>query len=438
MVDAADLPSTTGVYLFKKGDLILYVGKSVNIKVRVKSHIENAKIDIKESLIVQNAEKIEYIVTDSEFKAILLEAQLIQRHHPKYNVIWRDNKSYLYIKVTLKENYPKILLVRKPRFARISRSKENDGKSLYFGPYSSVRTASKLLKEIRKLIPFCTQKNISNKPCFYSKIGLCNPCPNEIDARLRMKDVKKGEELKKEYKKNIRSVIKILSGNVKKVLDDFYKRLRILTKGKNYEEAILLRDKIFRFEQLLYSKSFHDELTTSYNQSEEARALLLLLLRKYFSEISVLNRIECYDISNTSQKMGTASMVVLRNGLIQKSEYRKFRIKNKMLRSDFEMLEEVLRRRFKQDWEYPNLLVIDGGKPQVRTVLRVLSSLEVSIPVIGIAKNPDRLIIGINGLPTVYFLMENKAFNLLRLIRDESHRFARKYHLFLKDRNFLI
>lgn len=428
MINTSNLPSTTGVYIFKKGGVVLYVGKSVNIKARVKSHIENAKIDPKESRIIENSDTVDYYVTDSEFKALLLEADLIQKYHPKYNVIWKDNKSYLYIKITVKDTYPKIHLVRKPRNNEMLRGK-------YFGPFSSVRTASMLLKEVRKLVPFCTQKNISGRPCFYSKIGLCNPCPNSIESGES--SIENKNNMKRQYRRNIQTVIRILNGNVKGVLESFYKKLKLLSKTHQFEEAILLRNKILRFEELLYRQSF-DDGSYRYNQSEEAQSSLRKLIHPYFPKLHSLKRIECYDISNTSQKNATASMVVLKNGLIDKPDYRKFRVRNTKLRSDFEMIDEILRRRFKRAWKKPDLLVIDGGKPQVRTVLKVLKSLHIFLPVIGLAKNPDRLIVGVNTLPTINFLMNNKGINLLRLIRDESHRFARKYHLFLRDRNFLI
>ncbi len=425
------LPSTTGIYLFKKEETFLYVGKSINIKARVRSHIENAKLDVKESHIVNNSDHVESMVTDSEFKALLLEAELIQKYHPKYNVIWKDNKSHLYIKITVKEKYPKVLLVRKPHFAEASRGKENDNKSRYFGPFSSARTTSMLLREIRKLVPFCTQAKLSNKPCFYSKIGLCNPCPNEIDAG-------KGEELKKEYRRNIKTVIRILGGNINGVLRDFYKKLKLLSKEKKYEEAITFRNKILRFEELLYSRSLPNDTGNQYNQSGKNLSSLLSLLQTYFPELTSLNRIECYDVSNFSGGNATASMVVLKDGLIQKPEYRHFKIKNKKLRSDLEMLNEILTRRFKNDWNLPNLIVVDGGKPQVRIALKILHSLQLKIPAVGIAKNPDRLIIGTDKLPTIRLLTTDRGFNIIRLIRDESHRFARKYHLFLRNSNFLV
>lgn len=428
-MNVSHLPNTTGVYFFKKGAEILYIGKSVNIKARVLSHLENAKIDRKEQLIIQNADSVDYRVTDSEFKAILLEAQLIQKYHPNYNVIWRDDKSRLYIKITIAEDYPKILLVRRPASVKTSACK-------YFGPFFSIRTASNLIKEIRRIIPFCTQPKLSRRPCFYSKIDLCNPCPNSIEYQVS--SIKYKKKLKKLYRKNIYSVIRILNGNVKGVLNELQRTIKKLSRKKAYEEAIRVRNKIFRFEELLYNRSFPDDAPDGYNQSAKNIQSLLNFLAGYFSTLTSLQRIECYDISNLSLKNATASMVVLVDGLIQRSEYRHFKIRSQKHRSDFAMLKEVLMRRFRNKWRRPDLVVVDGGKPQVRVVLSVLDSLQLAIPVVGIAKNPDRLIIGQNNLPTIRFISSSGSFNSIRLIRDESHRFARKYHLLLRDRNFLV
>ena len=174
------LPSIIGIYLFKKNKIVNYIGKSVNIKARISSHLENAKLDNKERLIIDSSNKIEVIPTESEFKTLILEAKLIRKFQPKYNSIWKDDKSPLYIKITIKEEYPKIFLIRKPSFAKASKGKELNKNSLYFGPFSSTRTAETIISDIRKITPFCTQKKITKKACFYSKIGLCNPCPNEI------------------------------------------------------------------------------------------------------------------------------------------------------------------------------------------------------------------------------------------------------------------
>lgn len=421
--DITNLPSTFGVYLFKQKNKILYVGKSINIKARVNSHIENAKLDKKEYLIVSSSDRVDFVTTESEFTALLLESKLIKEYSPKYNVIWKDNKSYLYIKITAKDEFPKIALSRK----------ERDSKSLYFGPFSSTKIVEDLISDIRHIVPFCTQKNLSKHPCFYSKIHLCDPCPNEI---LTLKDKNAYNEKKLIYKKNINKVIRILQGKVKTILKGFYSDLKRLSKDEKYEEAIKLRNKIYRLERLIhYPLSKNDFPASGIKDYQES---LLNLLRPYFPKLSVINRIETYDISNLGPDNATASMVVCTGGMIDKSQYRRFKIKNIRKISDFERLDETIRRRFKNDWPDPQLLVIDGGSPQVKTVIETLESIHVDIPVIGIAKNPDRLVIGNSDFTTLRPKLDDGGFNLIRLMRDEAHRFARKYHLYLRDKDFLI
>ncbi|PJC33295.1 hypothetical protein CO049_00830 [Candidatus Roizmanbacteria bacterium CG_4_9_14_0_2_um_filter_36_12] len=420
-----NLPSIFGVYLFKKGEQVLYVGKSVNIKARVKSHLENAKLDRKESLIITNSTHIETIVVENEFQSLILESQLIKKYRPKYNVVWKDDKSYLYIKVTVKDEYPKVLLSRK----------EDDHMSLYFGPFSSVKVVESLINDIRHIIPFCTQKNLSKAACFYSKINLCNPCPNFINqSRDKSRPV-----LKRLYRKNIRKVVKILNGGVIGILNELYRQLKEATKKEDYEKAITIRNKIFRLERLINhpiseARTIH-ELSLQKNNQLPA---FLQEMNKYFPKLDDLTRIEAYDISNLKESNQVGSMVVLNDGVIDKKEYRRFKIKNQSLRSDFDRLEEVIERRFKTDWPYPNLVVVDGGRPQVNVVIKTLKKINKPIPVLGIAKNPDRLVIGINSYPTIRFPQRNQVFNIVRLIRDESHRFAKKYHLHLRRREFLI
>ncbi|MEO6508468.1 MAG: GIY-YIG nuclease family protein [Patescibacteria group bacterium] len=418
------LPTTNGIYIFRNEREIQYIGKSINIKARVASHIENAKQDPKEAAIVQNSTILECIITDSEFNALLLESRLIQKYLPPYNSIWKDDKSYLYVKVTVKDDYPKIFPVRR----------ENDKKSRYFGPFHSMRTVEEILKEIRKVFPFCTSKKISKRPCFYSKIGMCIPCPNAIE---KSDDPALIKELKKEYRWNIRQIIKVFEGNTDLVLKDLYKQLNELKEQGSYEEGIQLRNKIYRFEHLISQRLFTSDLFPNYNQSETSLADLLKLLNEFFPELTKLHRIECYDMSNMSLKEATSSMVVAVDGLIDKSQYRKFKIKNLESQSDFEFFEETLTRRFHNKWEFPDLVVVDGGKPQVRIAQKVLDDLKIQIPLIGIAKHPDRLVISKDTLPTVRPTPQNLGFNLIKLLRDESHRFAKKYHLFLRDQKLM-
>ena len=422
-----NLPNTIGLYIFKKNKAVNYIGKSINIKVRVSSHLENAKLDNKERLIIDNSNIIETIITESEFKALILEAKLIRELQPKYNSIWKDDKSSLYIKITFKDEFPKVTLSRKPTF-----SKAAEGEQVkYFGPFSSVRMVEKIINDIRRIIPFCTQKNISKKACFYSKIGLCDPCPNEINqSRDKSRFV-----LKKSYKKNIDQVISILNGNVKKIIKNLNKQLNVLIKNNQYENAIIVRNRIFRFDRLLNLK---DDSEFLLNNNEKNLEEMFIILKKYFPQINALDRIETYDISNLGLKQAVGSMVVMKNNQIDKKEYRRFKIKQVGLRSDFERLKEVIKRRLKQPWPFPNLIVIDGGRPQIKAVLKVFNNSGINIPLIGIAKNPDRVIMGVEGYPNLFFKNNSKVLNFIRLLRDESHRFARKYHLFLRSRDFLI
>jgi len=406
------LPNTIGLYIFKNDEVINYIGKSVNIKARVLSHLENAKIDNKERLIIENSNKIETIITESELKALLLESKLIREFQPKYNSIWKDDKSPLYIQVTTEVEYPKVLVTRKPSLSN---------KSLYFGPFSSVRMVEKIINDIRKIIPFCTQKKLSKNACFYSKIGLCNPCPNEIggckgEARLALKD---------QYEKNINQVVSILNGNVKKIISSFNKELNSLIKNDQYEKAIIVRNKIFRFGRLLTLK---DDSEFFLNNNTKNIKELFSLLRKYFPQLNKLNRIETYDISNLGLKQAVGSMIVMKNNQIDKKEYRKFKIKKIGLRSDFDRLKEVMFRRIKQNWPVPDLVIIDGGKPQIRAILKIFHNNGLNIPLIGIVKNPDRVIIGIEDYPNLFLKNDSNVLNVIRLLRDESHRFAIKHY----------
>ncbi|MFA5136733.1 MAG: GIY-YIG nuclease family protein [Patescibacteria group bacterium] len=417
------LPSTTGVYAFMKSNTYLYIGKSSNLKARVFSHVESSRMNPKEYKIISQTDSMQYAITENEFSALLLESRLIQKHHPKYNVVWRDGKSHLYIKIT-DEEFPKIVAVRR----------ENDGKSMYFGPFSSAKDVTVLLRFIRKIIPFCTQKKITRKACFYSKIGQCNPCPNIIHFTTDSKEAKK---LRLLYLKNIRRIKSILKGKESQVLHSLHISLKDAIQNQNYEEGISFRNKIQTFEHLLRFRSFETDMHDNFNRSAKSIESLLLLIRNYFQDVTNLKRIECYDISNLSQKQATGAMVVFTNGLADKGEYKRFRIRDLNLVSDFEMLEEILKRRFANKWPHPDLIVVDGGKPQVRTFLKLSKSIGIKIPIIGMAKRPDRIIIGIPTLPSIKPKIDDPGYRLLQYIRDESHRFAHKYHLFLRSKSML-
>lgn len=422
--DIDDTPATTGVYLFYQGKTPIYIGKAVNIKARLISHIRNATLDNKEQAIISQADSIQLKTTLSEFDALLLEAQLIKKYRPKYNISWKDDKSYLYIKITVKEMFPKINVVRA----------ENDGESLYFGPFKSSRIARLLIREIRRVVPFCMQKKITKSACFYAKIGLCDPCPNIINS----------PEEKTKYKQNIKQVMRILGGKSTSVLTSLTRELKQYTERQEYEKALLTRNRIDFLRHLVSDQSFEShEYETNDSYDKNMHTELSLLLSNVFHNKTEKTeyRIECYDISNLSGSAATASMVVFTNARSNKAQYRKFKIKTVHSISDFDMLREVMRRRLKHtEWPMPDLLVIDGGRPQLRAVTKVFSqefpSLKVSI--IGIAKHPDRIYSGNLPFDPIPFETNSSLFMVIKAIRDESHRFAKKYHVLLRKQKLLL
>lgn len=413
------LPEAIGLYLFKNKSGYLYIGKSLNIQQRVRNHIERIALDAKENAIYTNSDEIEFIICSSELHALVLESELIQKYLPPYNVIWKDNKSYLYIKIPMRDPYPRVQLVRR----------EEDGKSLYFGPFSSSRDVRFLLRSIRKVVPFCMQKQPHKKPCFYSKIGLCNPCPGDIQT----------EESKRQYRKQIRMVVRILKGDAEVILKTLRKQMDTLSKNEDYEAALSIRNRLLSLEQLIHLRSFEQfEYSSAYDPEKALHHLTVLLQSILKSGEIPLNRIECYDISNLMQKEATASMVVATDGILDKSQYRKFKIKETGV-SDFKMLTEAITRRMRNDWPRPDLLVVDGGTPQVVTIAGVLHALGISIPLIGIAKHPDRIVAYANGeTKTFKISSHNEGFKLIQQLRDESHRFAKKYHTLLRGKKFKI
>jgi excinuclease ABC subunit C len=422
-------PSSCGVYIFWQDKTPIYIGKAINIKARLLSHFVSSQTDSKEAAIIENADTLTILETDSEFNALVLEAQLIQKHLPKYNIIWKDNKSYLYIKITIKDLYPKILITRR----------ERDGKSLYFGPFSGTRLARNLIYQIRKIIPFCTHEKMGTRACFESKIKLCDPCPNYLE-KIKNTSPELYQKGLKQYRSNIRKVINLLKGQSTTVISELQKDMMQKTRQGKYEDAMEIRNKIMNLTNLLQYHSF-SQFSIEYllaNTYEEQLGSVNDFMKTYFNEPNQaeLGRFECYDISNLMGTNPTASMVVFNEGKPDKKYYRKFKIKTVKGISDFAMMNEVLSRRFKHtEWPQPRLLIMDGGKPQVRVGLKVKKTLHIDTPLIGIAKHPDRIILGNESLRTIYLQQDNSFFKMVQNLRDESHRFAKKYHTYLRTSN---
>jgi excinuclease ABC subunit C len=439
----SSLSSSPGVYIYKnsKGKVI-YVGKAVNLSKRVKQYFQREDaLGEKTPLLVSEISTIETIETESEFDAILLEAKLIKLYQPKFNVIAKDDKSPLYIAMTIKEELPRVYFARKPKKKNeIVTQKDNKNNALssvlYFGPFQSARTARNLLRSLRYVVPYCTQKRRNGTKCFYTHLGLCNPCPSYI-VKHHDKDAKK------KYRKNMFRLRDILSGKATSVIATMEKEMKELAKAEQFEEAASLRNQIQalksiltkRYDPAVYVQS--DSMVDEIFQREIQE--LSTVLKPYYPHIQGLSRIECFDISNTMGTHASASMVVATNGRIDKNEYRKFKIKRENTPNDVAMMAEALKRRFThKEWKLPDLIVIDGGKSQVSVAKRTLSQMNdqiCPIPIIGLAKREEEIIVPLNeGWKILRLPFSNEGLKLLQRLRDEAHRFAITYHKLLRSK----
>lgn len=441
------MPEKAGVYVYiDKQNNVLYVGKANNLKSRVSSYfLKSANLGEKTRLLVSKIHKIRITIVDSELEALLLESFYIKKYRPKYNIRLSDDKSYVQIRITIKDKYPVVMLARRG----------TDKNSLYFGPYPSSGSVKLVLKTIRKVFPYVSASSHPKRICLFNHIGLC-PCPPIFDS----------EELKTEYRKNIRGIIRILEGESKKIVKELEKVRDIFSKNEDFEEALLFQKKINALS--IITEPFHTPFEYDLNPNlrvdirQNELAELKNILTEKGMEIPELVRIECYDISNTQGTNATGSMVVFVNGEKESGQYRRFKIKKDGTPNDFAMMQEVLSRRIGhfEDWGIPDLIIVDGGKGQISSGLKALATKNVQIPLIGLAKREETIIV-----PNVYLSSKrsksrslvkessrqartikeenfaeislpknSNALHLIMRIRDEAHRFAITYHRKLRSK----
>lgn len=422
------IPEVSGVYILKnKEGEVVYIGKAKNLKSRLKSHFQKS-LSWKENSLQEFVTAIEVLRLSSDFEALIQESELIKKYKPKYNVIWKDDKHYIYLLIT-KEEYPKI------RYAR----KKDEKNGYFYGPYPSAGTVRDLVALTRTIIPFCTQKNVGKRACFYKHIGLCNPCPSEI---IHLPENEK-KEMTKVYKNNLKLIRYIFEGKIKKLERYLAKEMAKCKEAEEYEKAALFRDRITNLRRI---NQYADYQETKESTSLEERDTfqkeeenLKAALKDVYPGIEKIDWVECYDISNISGKHATGSMVTFFGGEPYKDRYRRFKIRLKDTPDDFFMMRETLSRRLThKEWPLPNLFVIDGGKGQVQIAKDVLQSFNVTVPVIGLAKRLEEIVIPQNNAFKIVLLEKNNpGLHLLQRVRDEAHRFAHKYHEHLRLKNLL-
>lgn len=432
------LPHSPGVYIYRNDEgTILYIGKAIDLFNRVHQYFKTSNLPPKTYILVKQIDDIQIIKTLSEFDALLLEAKLIYEHQPKYNILAKDDKSPLYVKLTLSEDLPRIMFIRKPRTPSYGTSLEHG--DVVFGPFQSGKMVRSIMRVLRHSIPYCTQKVRNGSSCFYTQIGLCSPCPSYISG---LKDSEDKQKLQNRYRQNIFRLRDILSGKASGVLSSFEKEMKENAAQYKFEQAAHIRNQLTSLYDLIF-KQYDPMLFTQdsmiENLAENEIESLLSVLNKAYPQLKQLKRIECIDISNTSGTNATGSMVVLTNGLIDTNEYRRFKIQQRNISNDVGMIGEVLKRRFSHsDWPLPDVCVVDGGKPQVAKAISVLTSMNVNIPIIGLAKRQEEIVVLYNSLLKIIRLpLTDPAIHLLQRIRDEAHRFAITYHRKLRSRSFI-
>lgn len=425
------LPREPGVYFHKdrKGEII-YVGKAAVLRNRVRQYFQKSRTrDPKTDLLVADIYDTDWQVVDSEIEALFLEAELIRRYMPRYNILLRDDKSQSFVRIDFKNTYPSVTLTRRPL---------DDG-ATYYGPYLSTFALKRALKYLRRAFPYSMHAVLPKRACLQVHLGLCpGPETGELDE--------------KDYKANLRRLVRVLQGQRKAIIAELERDMKQASKNSHYEDAARYRDQIHALKNLGQQVIFSDKEFMDLSKDHA-----LIELTELLGLAKVPKRIEGFDISHMQGTDTVASMVVFTNGVADKANYRKF--KSRIAgNDDFEHMRETMTRRFSDKntkaWGKPDLLLIDGGKGQLEAVLSVLREKNISIPAIGLAKQREEIVVRndwqLTDLQksTVHrlggFVRDSEDFSLVDLpnntnivkllqrIRDESHRFAVSYHSVLK------
>jgi len=446
-----DLPKEPGVYFHKdKTGRIIYVGKAAVLRNRVRQYFQKSRSrDPKTEALVAEIWDTDWMVVDSELEALFLEAEMIRRYMPQYNILLRDDKSMTYIRIDYDSDYPTVTTTRRPL---------DDG-ARYFGPYFSAYTVRKALRILRKIFPFAVKKPGGEKRAsLYYYLGLD---PGLEEGKTSLED----------YRYCLRQLMLVIEGKRTKILRELEKEMKAYAKQADFEKAAQTRNRLFALQNLNRQVIFSDKEFMDISKDHALGEIVDLLGLPKFPQ-----RIEGYDISHMQGTDVVASMVVFTNGVSNKGEYRKFKTK-KDHNNDFYNMNETIRRRLSDKnvkaWGKPDLVLIDGGKGQLDAAIKARDEMgHPRIPFIGLAKREEQVVIkeppfkkaaemaeagdtrGTSNVelhPEVLqklggFATDSEDFTLLNVphntnmvkllqrIRDESHRFAVSYHSVLKQK----
>lgn len=447
------LPRSAGVYFHKsKTGEIIYVGKAAVLKNRVRQYFQSTRdMDVKTRALVEEIDDTDWVETESELDALFLESEMVKRYMPRFNILLRDDKSQLFVRIDMKSEWPTVSYTRNP----------SDDGAEYFGPYYNGYAIKKALLYLRRIFPYYTKPPKSDgRPDLDAHIGL-SPRP---------------ETSSEDYKASLKRLIRYMQGGRRTIVKELEKEMQLAAKLHDFENAAALRNKVRDLMALQQKIMFGDKEFLDISKDKALSDLVDLL-----GLAKAPARIEGYDISHMGGTNVVASMVVFSNGVSDRASYRKFKTKIEQNDDYYNMYETLLRRLSEKNlkaWGKPDLILIDGGKGQLDAALRAAEERNMKIPMISIAKREEEVIIHQSrsniGLDTVarlrsepvpgvavalqgeYYILNLHAgqlnasghsrnlrgpqtmspysdiTKLFQRIRDESHRFAVSYHTVLK------
>ena len=430
------LPKTPGVYFHKdsNGETI-YIGKAANLRNRVRQYFQKSRgRDLKTDILVSEIADLDWTEVETEADALFLEAELVRRYRPRFNILLRDDKSSQYVRIDYKSDYPTVRLVRRPL---------DDGAE-YFGPYVNGFAIKKALRYLRRAFPYAISRpNGAKRVSLHYHLGLD---PGLEEGKTNLAD----------YRSNLRKLMQYLRGQRVTLTREIERDMKKAAKSRDYEKAAGLRNQLFSLQELNKQILFSDRELQDSNRDQALVELADLLGLQ-----SPPRRIEGFDISHMQGTDNAASMVVFIAGMPDKASYRKFKMRLSG-NDDFAHIAEVTRRRLREEnrkkWGVAELMLIDGGKGQLSAALEARDQSGMSVPMVGLAKREEEVVVHTTkSLPgidveilrkeavqknayitesgdfiSVLLNRDSPAVKLLQRIRDESHRFAVSYHTSLK------
>ncbi|MFZ2513030.1 MAG: excinuclease ABC subunit UvrC [Candidatus Saccharimonadales bacterium] len=423
-----NLPNSPGVYFHKSASgEVIYVGKAAVLKNRVRQYFQESRdSDAKTRALVAEIEDTDWIETDSEIDALFLESEMVKRYMPRYNILLRDDKSQLYVRIDIKSEWPHVSFTRNPA----------DDKAQYIGPFYNGYALKKALRYLRKVFPYYT------KP----------PGTHRVDFDVHLGLSPRSDMTSQEYKSSLKKLIRYIEGDKVTITRELERDMKRAARQQQFEIAAELRNRLGYLRELQRRIMFGDKEFLDISKDRALDDLRLLL-----GLVSIPARIEGYDISHMSGTNVVASMVVFTNGVSDRTEYRKFKM-HKEQNNDFANMFETLSRRLSEKnrsrWKLPDICLIDGGKGQLDSAIAARDQAGLTIPMIGLAKQHEEIVVHLERsrvtldlkvlerldghyMASDKFLLISLPLNshivkLLQRIRDESHRFAVTYHTTLK------